>query len=68
MNPFRRGLKKSDIDDLSQSIPARDTIAEQQGKPVYHGAIEEVENAMYPWLRARRRRAAARSPSGVRRP
>jgi len=68
MNPFRRGLKKQEIDDLQQTIPARDTIAEQQGKKTYHGRIEDVENAAFPWLRARRKKNADRTPSGVRRP
>lgn len=51
----RRGLTKDDINDLKDSIPARDVIAEKQQKPVYHGRIEEIENAMFPWLKARRK-------------
>ena len=51
----RRRLTKDDINDLKESIPARDVIAEKQQKPVYHGRIEEIENAMFPWLKARRK-------------
>ena len=67
MNPFRRALTRNEVDDLRQAIPARDTIADQQGKPVYHGRIEEIENAAFPWLRARRRRAN-RASAGITRP
>lgn len=49
------GLKKEDISKLEQDIPVKDKTAERLGKPVHHGRIEDIENALVPWLRDRRR-------------
>jgi hypothetical protein len=53
-----KGLKKSDLDELSQQIPTRDVIAQRQGMRTTFARIEAVEEAMFPWLK--KRRAAAR--------
>ena len=49
-----KGLKKSDLDELSRQIPTRDVIAERQGMRTTFARIEDVENAMFPWLKKRR--------------
>lgn len=51
----RRGLSKDEINELQRTIPVKDPIADKQGKPVHHGNIEAIENATFPWLKARRR-------------
>lgn len=51
-----KGLKKSDVEDLQRQIPTRDTVAEKQGMRTTFGSIENAENAMFPWLKKRRRR------------
>lgn len=50
-----KGLKKSDLDELSRQIPTRDVIAEKQGMRTTFARIEDVENEMFPWLKKRRR-------------
>jgi hypothetical protein len=61
---MRNILSRKDVDELQRQIPNRDVVAEKQNKKTTHGTnvsrIEEVENAMIPWLRARR---SARRPS-----
>jgi hypothetical protein len=49
-----KGLKKSDLDELSQQIPTRDVIAQKQGMRTTFARIESVEEAMFPWLKKRR--------------
>lgn len=52
----RRGLTKSDIEELETKIRRRDPIADRAGKPTFHGRIEAIENASFPWLAERRQR------------
>lgn len=59
MKFWGRGLNKSDIDTLDRQIPKNDPIA--QGRPVYTGTHEEIEEALVPWLRRRRRGYRQRS-------
>ena len=49
-----KGLKKSDLDDLSRQIPTNDVIAKKQGMRTTFARIEDVEHAMFPWLKKRR--------------
>lgn len=55
MGLMKKGLTKQEIDDLRTQIPTRDVIAEKQGKQSTHGRIEDIENALVPWLRQRRK-------------
>lgn len=54
-----KGLKKSDLDELSQRIPTKDVIAQKQGMPTTFARIEDVEHAMFPWLKKRRQQRRA---------
>lgn len=49
-----KGLKKGDIEELSRQIPTRDVVAQKQGMRTTFGRVEDVENAMFPWLKKRR--------------
>lgn len=57
-----RGLSKNDVDDLARQIPVNDPIAQRNPeRPIYHGTHEEIEEALVPWLRRRRRAVRQRS-------
>lgn len=62
MKFWGRGLNKSDVDVLAQQIPVNDPIAQRNPeRPIYTGTHEEIEEALVPWLRRRRRAARQRS-------
>lgn len=62
MKFFGRGLDKQDIAELETTIPRKDPIAERNPeRPVYYGTHEEIEEALVPWLRRRRRAYRQRS-------
>lgn len=66
MKFFGRGLDKRDVDELAASIPVRDPIAERNPeRPRYSGTHEEIEEALVPWLRRRRRSYRARSRRSI---
>jgi hypothetical protein len=61
-----RGLSKSDVDALERSIPTNDPIAQRNPeRPLYSGTHEEIEEALVPWLRRRRRAARQRSRRSI---
>jgi hypothetical protein len=62
MKFFGRGLSKRDVSALAARIPVHDPIANRNPeRPVYHGTHEEIEEALVPWLRRRRRASRTRS-------
>ena len=62
MKFWGRGLNKSDVDAIAQSIPVEDPIAARNPeRPLYTGTHEEIEEALVPWLRRRRRSYRQRS-------
>lgn len=52
---MKRGLTKSDVEELEAKIPNRDVIAERGSLHKYVGSKEAIEEARFPWLRERRR-------------
>ena len=62
MKFFGRGLDKRDVDALAATIPVDDPIAQRNPeRPLYTGTHEEIEEALVPWLRRRRRSYRQRS-------
>ena len=61
-NPFQKRLSRQDVAALEEQLQGRDVIAERNPeRPVYHGTHEDIENALVPWLRARRSRSRRKS-------
>lgn len=52
-----KGVSREDVDKLSRRIPNKDPLPGQLGLRTHvGGTIEEIEEARFPWLKARRAR------------
>lgn len=66
MKFWGRGLNKQDVDILATQIPVHDPIAQRNPeRPRYTGTHEEIEEALVPWLRRRRRSYRQRSRRSI---